>query len=67
MKHIIILGDGMADWPVEQLGNRTLLQHAHTPNMDRLARNGRCGCLTTVPEASIPEAKWQTCPSWDTT
>lgn len=54
MKHIIILGDGMADWPVEQLGNRTLLQHAHTPNMDRLARNGRCGCLTTVPEGFHP-------------
>ena len=54
MLHIIILGDGMADWPVEQLGNRTLLQHAHTPNMDRLARNGRCGCLTTVPEGFHP-------------
>lgn len=54
MKHIIILGDGMADWPVEQLGNRTLLQYAHTPNMDRLARNGRCGCLTTVPEGFHP-------------
>lgn len=54
MKHIIILGDGMADWPVEQLGNRTLLQYAHTPNMDRLACNGRCGCLTTVPEGFHP-------------
>lgn len=54
MKHVIILGDGMADWPVEQLGNRTLLQYAHTPNMDRLARNGRCGCLTTVPEGFHP-------------
>lgn len=54
MKHIIILGDGMADWPVEQLGNRTLLQYAHTPSMDRLARNGRCGCLTTVPEGFHP-------------
>ena len=57
MKHIIILGDGMADWPVEQLGNRTLLQHAHTPNMDRLARNGRCGCLTTVPEGFHPASE----------
>lgn len=54
MKHIIILGDGMADWPVEQLGNRTLLQYAHTPNMDRLARNGCCGCLITVPEGFHP-------------
>lgn len=48
MKHIIILGDGMADWPVPSLGNQTLLQHAHTPNMDRLARLGRNGMLTTV-------------------
>ena len=31
MKHIIILGDGMADWPVEKLGNKTLLQYANTP------------------------------------
>ena len=33
MKHIIILGDGMADWKVPALGDKTLLQYAHTPNM----------------------------------
>ena len=38
MKHIIILGDGMADWPVESLGNKTLLQYAKTPYMDKLAK-----------------------------
>ncbi len=54
MKHIIILGDGMADWPVEALGGKTLLQHAHTPNMDRLARLGRNGLLTTVPDGFHP-------------
>ena len=48
MKHIIILGDGMADWPVEELGGRTLLQAAHTPYMDKLAREGRNGRLVTV-------------------
>lgn len=48
MKHIIILGDGMADWKVPQLGNRTLLQAAHTPYMDTLARQGRNGRLITV-------------------
>lgn len=48
MKHIIILGDGMADWPVEKLGGRTLLQAAHTPYMDKLAREGRNGRLVTV-------------------
>lgn len=48
MKHIILLGDGMADWPSAELDNRTLLQHAHTPHMDRLAKMGRTGRLVTV-------------------
>ena len=48
MKHIIILGDGMADHPIASLGGKTLLQAARTPNMDRLARLGRCGRLLTV-------------------
>lgn len=48
MKHIIILGDGMADWKVPELGDRTLLQAAHTPYMDELARLGRNGRLITV-------------------
>ena len=38
MKHIIILGDGMADLPVERLGGKTLLQYAHKPMMDQLAK-----------------------------
>ncbi len=54
MKHIIILGDGMADLPVERLGGKTLLQYAHKPVMDLLARNGRCGRLVTVPEGFPP-------------
>jgi 2,3-bisphosphoglycerate-independent phosphoglycerate mutase len=54
MKHIIILGDGMADWPVESLGNRTLLQAANTPYMDKLARQGRVGRLATVPDGFHP-------------
>lgn len=48
MKHLIILGDGMADRPVPSLGGKTLLQYAHTPYMDELARNGRTGMLRTV-------------------
>lgn len=48
MKHIIILGDGMADLPVKELGGKTLLQAAHTPYMDKLAKMGRCGRLVTV-------------------
>ncbi|MBO5584678.1 MAG: cofactor-independent phosphoglycerate mutase [Prevotella sp.] len=54
MKHIIILGDGMADHPVERLGGKTLLQAADKPMMDLLARKGRCGRLITVPEGFPP-------------
>ena len=54
MKHIIILGDGMADKAVDRLGGQTLLQHARTPYMDMLARQGRCGRLITVPEGFPP-------------
>lgn len=54
MKHIIILGDGMADHAVERLGGKTLLEYANTPNMDRLARLGRTGRLATVPDGFLP-------------
>lgn len=54
MKHIIILGDGMADHKVERLGGKTLLQYARPEYMNRLAREGRCGRLITVPEGFPP-------------
>ncbi len=54
MKHIIILGDGMADHKVERLGGKTLLQAADKPMMDHLAREGRTGRLVTVPEGFPP-------------
>ena len=54
MKYLIILGDGMADWAVPALGNKTLLQYAHTPHMDRLARMGRTGMLRTVADGFHP-------------
>ena len=54
MKHIIILGDGMADWPSASLGNQTLLQHSHTPYMDMLASKGRTGMLKSVPVGYHP-------------
>ena len=54
VRHLIILGDGMADWHVPSLGGKTLLQHADTPAMDWLARNGRCGLLKTVPDGFHP-------------
>ena len=54
MKHIIILGDGMADHKVERLGGKTLLQYARPEYMEKLAKAGRCGRLITVPEGFPP-------------
>ena len=54
MKHLIILGDGMADHKVERLGGKTLLQYARPEYMNRLAREGRCGRLITVPDGFPP-------------
>ena len=54
MKHIIILGDGMADHPVKLLGGRTPLQYADTPYMDMLARKGKTGRLVTIPDGFQP-------------
>lgn len=54
MKYIIILGDGMADEPLAELGGRTPLEYAEIPNMDRIAREGRCGMLRTVPDGFEP-------------
>ncbi|MBQ9076723.1 MAG: cofactor-independent phosphoglycerate mutase [Muribaculaceae bacterium] len=54
MKYIIVLGDGMADEPIEQFGGKTPLQAASTPMMDFLARNGRVGILNTVPAGFHP-------------
>ncbi len=54
MKHIIILGDGMADHAVERLGGLTPLQYADTPYMDLLARKGRCGRVATIPKGFHP-------------
>ena len=54
MKHLIILGDGMADHKVERLGGKTLLQYARPEYMNRLAKAGRTGRLVTVPEGFPP-------------
>ncbi|MHC1627099.1 MAG: cofactor-independent phosphoglycerate mutase [Methanoculleaceae archaeon] len=51
---VIILGDGMADVPLEELGGRTPLEYAQTPAMDRVAGEGVCGRLRTVPPGMDP-------------
>ncbi|MHA2060864.1 MAG: cofactor-independent phosphoglycerate mutase, partial [Candidatus Sifarchaeia archaeon] len=55
-KYIIIVGDGMGDYPIEQLGNKTPLEIAKTPNLDKLASIGKCGKLITIPEEAAPES-----------
>ena len=54
MKYVLVVGDGMADYPVPELGNLTPLQAAHKPNMDALAAKGRNGLIKTVPEGLTP-------------
>ncbi len=54
MKHLIVLGDGMADEPVAELGDKTPLQYARTPYMDELALKGVTGQLRTVAEGFHP-------------
>jgi len=54
MKYIIILGDGMADEPIASLGNKTPLQFANIPNINRLAELGRNGLLDTIPKGFSP-------------
>jgi len=54
MKYIIILGDGMADEPLEKLGGKTPLQAANTPHIDKLARMGKTGMLDTMPPGMHP-------------
>jgi 2,3-bisphosphoglycerate-independent phosphoglycerate mutase len=50
MKYIVILGDGMADEPLVELGGKTPLEYARTPHMDRIAREGMMGMIRTIPE-----------------
>ncbi|HIY18988.1 MAG TPA: cofactor-independent phosphoglycerate mutase [Candidatus Blautia avistercoris] len=54
MKYIVILGDGMADWPLEELGQKTPLEYAHTPVMDELAKRSEVGMAQTIPEGMSP-------------
>jgi len=54
MKYVLILGDGMADYPVPQLDGKTPLEVADKPNMDLIASKGQNGLLKTVPDDMIP-------------
>ncbi|MGZ3594170.1 MAG: cofactor-independent phosphoglycerate mutase [Syntrophales bacterium] len=54
MKYIILLGDGMADYPLEELGGKTPLEYAHTPHMDTIAKDGTLGLIDTIPTGLSP-------------
>ena len=54
MKYIVVLGDGMADWPMEELNGETPLFSANTPAMDELAAVSEIGMVSTIPEGMAP-------------
>jgi len=54
MKYIVLVGDGMADYPIEELEGRTPLETARTPNMDFIVQNGNLGRVKTIPEKMTP-------------
>ena len=60
MKYVVILGDGMADYPLPQLGDRTPLQCAKKPNIDYLAKNGEPPGIQSIlplhPDPACPDA-----------
>ncbi len=56
MKYFVMLGDGMADWPIKALDGKTPLEVAHKPMMDHLCSLGVCGTVETVPEGMVPES-----------
>jgi 2,3-bisphosphoglycerate-independent phosphoglycerate mutase len=56
MKYAVLVGDGMSDSPVEQLGGKTPIEAANTPNMDAIAREGKTGLLRTIPPKFEPDS-----------
>lgn len=54
MKYIVMLGDGMADYPIEALGGKTPLEAAKKPNIDRMVKYGEMGMVKTVPDGMKP-------------
>lgn len=54
MKYIVLLGDGMADHPLDACDGKTAIEAAHTPNMDRIAAMGCCGLFYPIPEGMPP-------------
>jgi 2,3-bisphosphoglycerate-independent phosphoglycerate mutase len=54
MKYVFLVGDGMGDYSYDELDGKTVLEYAHTPHLDTLARQGRLGLVETIPERFPP-------------
>ena len=54
MKYVVVLGDGMADDPIEEIGGMTPLEYAKTPVMDNMAKVSEVGLVHTIPEGMSP-------------
>jgi 2,3-bisphosphoglycerate-independent phosphoglycerate mutase len=61
MKYVLIVGDGMSDYPLPKLGNKTPLQVANKPNMDAIAEKGRSGLIKNVPDECTPGSDTAIC------
>ncbi|HDM77935.1 MAG TPA: cofactor-independent phosphoglycerate mutase [Deltaproteobacteria bacterium] len=53
-KYIVLLGDGMGDYPLDELGGKTPLEYSNTPNMDGIASHGKIGLVSTIPPGFPP-------------
>lgn len=56
MKYLILVCDGMADYPIDEIGGLTPMEKAHKPMMDSLAKRSLCGTVSNVPEGMVPES-----------
>ena len=54
MKYVVVLGDGMADYPIPELGDKTPLEYAQTPVLDQLSKVSEVGLVHTIPEGMAP-------------
>jgi len=54
MKYIVLLGDGMSDYPITEKGNKTPLQLSSIPAMDSIAQQGEVGLVKTIPDGMPP-------------
>jgi 2,3-bisphosphoglycerate-independent phosphoglycerate mutase len=61
VKYLLVVGDGMADFPIPELGNKTPLQAAYKPNIDSIAAKGRSGLIRTVPDECSPGSDTAIC------